>query len=88
MNPTEGNVHVSHVPVLDLVLACFLLSQGQGKSAFSTFSCLYKDSNRPQLNVSGVFSFSTLFLPTFAPSAVPPFSHTSFTQFIQSDTKS
>lgn len=34
------------------------------------------------------FSFSSLFLPTFAPSAVPSFSHTSFTQFIQSDTKS
>lgn len=72
MNPTKGNVHVSRVPVPDLVLACFLLSQSQGKSAFSTFSCLYKDSNRPQLNVSGVFHFLHFFSPHLLLQLFPP----------------
>lgn len=72
MTPTEGNVDGSHVPVPDLVLACFLFSQSQGKSTFSTFSCLYKDSNGPQLNVSGVFHFLHFFSPHLHPQLFTP----------------
>lgn len=66
MNPSEGNVHVSHVPVPDLVLACFLLSQSQGKSALALSAAFTRIQIALSLMSQAFFIFFT-FSPHICP---------------------